>query len=130
MIIQVSSKKLWLATLLSAVAVVASAQSTNPALDNVLRDQVLQQLRSGGSINDLFGQPAQGSAQSPVISNTNSLSAEPSSTPPPATENKPATPPTERPLTQFQKFVLDATGKLLPIFGQLLSQLCEAFEQV
>lgn len=118
MIIQVSSKKLWLATLLSAFAVVASAQSANPALDNVLRDQVLQQLRSGGSINDLFGQPMQGGAQSPVISNTNTMGAEPASTPTPTAENKPATPPTEKPLTQFQKFVLEATGKLLPVFGQ------------
>ncbi|MDX1669524.1 MAG: polysaccharide biosynthesis/export family protein, partial [Limnobacter sp.] len=103
---------------------IAQAQQSN-ILNSALRDEILQQIRSGGGVlggglGGVGGITGADTPERPTISNNQDGEAaakvEPTRKAPMAESAQPMM--QQRPLSNFQRFVAEATGKVLPVFGE------------
>lgn len=100
----------------------APAQQSN-ILNSALREEILQQIRSGGGmlggVGGVGGIAGADTPQRPEVSNNKggdtAAKIEPNR-PAPMQADKMDT--NTRPLSNFQRFVAEATGKVLPMFGE------------
>lgn len=106
------------------VPIAAQAQQSN-VLNSALREEILQQIRSGGSLlggtGGVGGITGADSPERPTITNNQNgqqASEIKPNRPSPVTTEKEKDQNSMRPLSSFQLFVAEATGKLLPNFGE------------